>query len=64
MSAFYRNTYGLTDDRVFDSTKLGLWQRTGNDNVTQLVVTFNLQKDRDINMYLDSTIWKPLIMLP
>ena len=57
---FYRNTYGLTDTEVFDSTKLGLWQRTGNDNVTQLNGTFNLQKNRDINMYLDSTIWKTI----
>ena len=45
---FYRNTYGLTDTEVFDSTKLGLWQRTGNDNVTQLNGTFNLQKNREM----------------
>lgn len=57
---FYRNTYGLTDTEALDSTKLGKWQRLGNDNALQLTGTFNLQKNRDINMYLDSTIWRTI----
>ncbi len=57
---FYRNAYGLTETETFDTTKLGKWQRLGNDNLVQLNGTYNMQRNRDINMYLDASIWKTI----
>lgn len=57
---FYRNAYGLTETETFDTTKLGKWQRLGNDNLVQLNGTYNMQRNRYINMYLDASIWKTI----
>ncbi|MCB1659655.1 MAG: hypothetical protein H6996_07930 [Moraxellaceae bacterium] len=57
---FYRNAYGLTETDSIDSTKLGVWQRLGTDNLVQLTGAYNMQRNRDINMYLDASIWKTI----
>lgn len=55
----YRNVYGLTDTETIDVSKLGKWQRIKSDGVTQIAEgTFSLQRNRDINLYLDGSIWK------
>ena len=56
----YRELYGLTATESFDTTQIGKWQRLGLDNSTQLTGSLNLEKSRDTNLYLDSTIWKTI----
>lgn len=55
---FYRNIYGLSNSDTVDATKLGVWQRSSDSNITQLTGTLNLQKTRVVNAFLDPSVWR------